>query len=281
VDTAAFLRRIGLPGHDGPCVESLFRLHAAYTESVPYESIQFQLDRDTPLDPVRSAERIIAEEAGGYCFQVNGALSVLLTALGYQVTLHRGGAHLTNGPAQIDAGHLVLTVAGLPDDPDTVWLVDAGLGDGLHVPLPLRVGSYRQAPYTFGLRPSEVTADGWWLDHDERGSIHGMDFDNTPAKMAAFAGQHAYLSVAPDSPFVRVSSAFRRTPTSQHVLRSLTLSTLHPDTTDVTVIDDQADWYAALQDVFGLPMPHLSVTDRDDLWRRVVSQHEAFLAANG
>jgi N-hydroxyarylamine O-acetyltransferase len=279
VDPQAFLRRLGLPAQQEPSVESLFRLHAAYVETVPYESVQFQFGHKTPLDPWQVAERIINREAGGYCFQLNGALSALLTALGYQVTLHRGGVQNHGRPAGINGNHLVLTVTGLPEAPEAVWLVDAGLGDGLHVPLPLRAGHSEQEPFAFTLRSSEVTADGWRLDHDPRGAFEGMDFGNAPTDLATFSETHEYLATSPDSAFVRVCSAFRRTAARVHILRALTLSTLHSAHTDTRVLETSTDWYAALRDVFGLPLLNVSGEDRDRLWRRVVAQHEAFLAA--
>jgi arylamine N-acetyltransferase len=60
VDTHAFLRRLGLAGHDRPSVESLFSLHASFVEAVPYETVQFQLGGGGPLDPSEVAERIIS-----------------------------------------------------------------------------------------------------------------------------------------------------------------------------------------------------------------------------
>jgi N-hydroxyarylamine O-acetyltransferase len=171
----------------------------------------------------------------------------------------------------------VLTVTGLPDAPDDQWFVDAGLGDGLHVPVPLQAGTYEQEPYGLRLRPSEITA-GWRLDHDPRSSIIGMDFESAPASLEDFAAQHAYLSTAPDSPFVRVCSAFRRKARSVDILRSLTLTEVRADRVDSTVLQTRDDFYAALRDVFDLPLRHLSTDDRDRLWGLAVARYQAFLA---
>jgi arylamine N-acetyltransferase len=277
VDTSAFLRRLGLAKHDGPSVEALFALHSAFAESVPYETVQYQLGHGGPLDPIKSAERIISREAGGYCFQLNGAFSALLTALGYQVTLHRGGVQTSSRPAQVDSSHLVLTVTGLPDAPEQEWFVDVGLGDGLLVPLPLEPGDHRQEPYDLVLRPSDIV-DGWRLDHDPRSSMVGMDFESAPATMSDFEAQHAVLSVAPDSPFVRVCSALLRKPGSVVILRAVTLSEVFADHIDTAILQTQTDFYEALDDVFGLPLTQLTSTQRDHLWRRAITQYEDFLA---
>jgi arylamine N-acetyltransferase len=254
----------------------LTQLHAAYVDQVPYETVQYQLTPGGPLEPEDVAKRIIARETGGYCFQLNGTLALLLTELGYRVQMHRGGVQTVNRPGDIDGSHLVLTVSGLVEDPDRQWLVDAGLGDGLRFPMPLETGEMEQYPFTLRLRPSEKT-DGWRLDHDPRASLIGMDFESAPVTLDAFAAQHAALSADPASPFVRLASAFRRTPESVVVLRSVGLSETFSDHVDSTLLENPTDYFMALADLFRLPLPHYSAADRDTLWRRVWSQYEEFL----
>jgi arylamine N-acetyltransferase len=278
VDTAAMLRRIGIEAYDGPPrLEALTRLHAAYVDQVPYETVQYQLSPGGPLEPEEVAKRIIAREAGGYCFQLNGSFALLLTELGYRVRMHRAGVQTVNRPGDVDGSHLVLTVGGLIEDPDQVWLVDAGLGDGLRHPMPLETGEAEQYPFTLRLRPSAKT-DGWRLDHDPRANLIGMDFESAVVGLDAFVAQHAQLSADPSSPFVRTASAYRRTSESVVVLRSVGLSETFSDRVENTLLDQRDDYFAVLADVFRLPLPHYSSADRDQLWRRVWSQYEEFLA---
>ena len=278
MDTTAFLRRIGLSGYDGPPrLEALTQLHEAFVDQVPYETVQYQLTPGGPIDPEEVAKRIVARETGGYCFQLTGSFALLLTELGYQVELHRGGVQTVNRPGDVDGSHLVLTVRGLVEDPERVWLVDAGLGDGLRQPMPLEVGEAEQYPFTLRLRPSEK-ADGWRLDHDPRASLIGMDFESAAVPLGAFAAKHEELSADPSSPFVRLASAFIRTPKSVVVLRSIGLAETYADRVDNQLLDTPADYFTALADIFRLPLPHYTAADRDALWRRVWSQYEDFLA---
>jgi arylamine N-acetyltransferase len=278
VDIQGFLRRIGVTGYDGPPrLEALSQLHQAFVDTVPYETVQYQFGEGGPLEPADAAKRIIAREAGGYCFQLNGSFALLLTELGYRVEMHRGGVQTPNHPGFVDGSHMVLTVSGLIEDPEREWLVDVGLGDGLVTPMPLAVGEAHQEPFDLRLRASEKV-DGWRLDHDPRSSLVGMDFESAAVGLDAFAAQHARLSAAPDSPFVRLASAFRRKPTSVVVLRSVGLTETFADRIDSTIIDNPADYFATLADVFYLPLPHLDATRRDHLWRRVWTQYQDFLA---
>ncbi|MGW6281090.1 arylamine N-acetyltransferase family protein [Kribbella sp. NPDC055071] len=278
METEAFLRRIGISSYDGPpSLEGLSQLHEAFVDQVPYETVQYQLTPGGPLEPEESAQRIIAREAGGYCFQLNGAFSLLLTQLGYRVNMHRGGAQTPNRAGDVDASHMVLTVSGLVEDPGRLWMVDAGLGESLVRPLPLEEGTAYQEPFDLRLRPSEKV-DGWRLDHDPRSSLIGMDFEAARVGLDAFAEQHANLSTSPASPFRRVASAFRRRPTSMAVLRSVGLTETYADRIDNSIIETQADYFAVLADVFLLPLTHLDAAQHDQLWRRVWSQYEDFLA---
>jgi arylamine N-acetyltransferase len=278
VDTGAFLQRIGVSGYNGPPrLEALSQLHEAFVDQVPYESVQFQLTPGGPLEPEEVAKRIIARETGGYCFQLNGTFALLLTELGYRVRMHRGGAQTPTRAGDVDASHLVLTVSGLIEDPDRIWVVDAGLGEALVHPLPLEVGSTYQEPFELRLRPSDKT-DGWRLDHDPRANLIGMDFESAAVGLDAFAAQHATLSTDPESAFRRLVSAFRRKPKSAVALRSVGLTEIFADRIDSTIIEKPTDYFAVLADVFHLPLPHFDATRRDQLWRRVWSQYEDFLA---
>jgi hypothetical protein len=58
----------------------------------------------------------------------------------------------------------------------------------------------------------------------------------------------------------------------------LTLTELTATDSSTTVLETEADFYTALDDVFGLPMTHLSLAERTQLWQRATAQHEEFLA---
>ncbi|GAA0469332.1 arylamine N-acetyltransferase [Paractinoplanes deccanensis] len=280
IDVNGYLRRLGVDGRPrrAPSVEELRLLHRAHAERVPYECLEIWLGRPTTVEPAESVGRILRGR-GGYCYHLNGAFSELLRALGYQVTRHVGGVQSTaDKPAEASANHLVLTVSGLPsaEAPDGRWLVDLGMGDGLHEPLPLVAGTYHQGPFVYGLRPSEAEPGGWRFDHDPRGSFLGMDFRPEAADMPAFAEKHEYLSTSPDSGFVRTAAVARRDAGGADVLRGLTLNRVGATSTR-TVLDDRGDYFGVLADLFGMPLADVTAAERDNLWARLVEAHERWL----
>ncbi|MET8001588.1 arylamine N-acetyltransferase family protein [Nonomuraea glycinis] len=276
MDTAGYLRRLGLV-QAPPSAAALRALHAAHVERVAYETLQIWLDRPTTVDPLESAARV-AGGRGGYCYHLNGAFSALATALGYQVTRHVGGVQLRGGEPGITANHLVLTVRGLPEEanPGGAWLVDVGLGDALHEPLPLVAGSYEQGPFRYGLRPSEVAPGGWRFDHDPGGAFAGLDFELAATDMSAFTAMHEHLSTSPTSGFVRVLTVQRRDVKGADSLRGLVLSRVGTWSDSIT-LDRADDFYAALADIFRLPLDDVGAKDRDTLWRKVHTAHERWL----
>lgn len=281
VDVAGYLARLDVPHPGPPSAEALRILHRAHVERVPYDTVGIHLGRTTTVDPFESADRIVRLGRAGYCLQLNGAFAALLTALGYQVIWHRGGVQVNpDRPAPgADGAHLALTVHGLPEpgNPNGTWFVDVGMGDGLHEPLPLVVGSYRQGPFTYRLMPSPVELCGWRFEHDPAGSFAAMDFSIEPAMPADFAARHIEMSTSPDSNFVRVFAAFRRHATGVERLRGCVLSRVGADagTWELTEADD---WYAALADRFGLTLADATGSERSALWDRMLVSHDAWLA---
>ena len=274
VDVAGYLRRLEVRDVHHPSWEGLRALHRAHAERVAYHTIDIHLGRLTSIDPRASADRIVRLGRGGYCLVLNGAFGALLSELGYRVVRHRGGVlRSPDLPAPGALGnHHPLTVHDLPtpDNPDGVWLVDVGLGDGLHEPLPLIAGVHRQGPYRYVLQPSPVVPDGWRFVHDPAGAFVAMDFCSAPAAPADFAARHLELSTAPGSPFVRVFLAYRRYAGGVDALRGCMLSRTGSDPVELR---DRGECYEALSDVFGIGLRDLSAADRERLWRRVRTAH--------
>ena len=274
----AYLSRLGC-GVEPPSVAALAALHRAQTERIAYETLWIHLGEQRSVAVEDSLDAIARRGRGGYCFHLNGAFASLLTALGYEVTLHAGAAHDSEGPTRPLGNHLVLLVHGLPTEahPNGTWYVDAGLGDALHDPLPLAAGRYTQGPFTFELRPSPYEGSEWQLVHDSHGSFHAMVFSLEPVSIDYFAEHHVRLSTSPDSGFVKTLTAQRRLADHVEILRARTLTRLD-ETGPVREILERDDWFAAVIHRFGLNLDDVSPSARDALWDRVEVMHDDWMA---
>ncbi|HST49788.1 arylamine N-acetyltransferase family protein [Jatrophihabitans sp.] len=271
-----YLRRLDIPDPGRPSVAGLFALHRAHVERIPYEVIDIQLGRWTSVQPHHAVNRVLAGR-GGYCVQLNTAFSVLLAALGYQVSRHASGVQASAAIPAVNADvapHMALSV----ELDGTRWLVDVGLGDGLYEPLPARPGSYQQGPFSYRVSCSATEPTGLRLDLDPRASVTGIDVRPTAARQREFTRWHHYLVTSRESRLVRALTVMHRGADSIDALTGCLLR--HVDGTGRTVreLETRAEWQDALGDIFGLRPGGAGPEQLDALWARVRAAHELWLA---
>jgi N-hydroxyarylamine O-acetyltransferase len=273
---AGYLHRLGIPDPGEPSVEALFALHRAHVERIAYEVIDIQLGRWTSVQAHHAVSRIV-QGRGGYCVQLNTAFSVLLAALGYQVTRHAAGVQAGAGSPAASADvapHMALSVQ-LDGER---WLVDVGLGDGLYEPLPARPGPYQQGPFNYRLSRSKAEPGGLRFDHDVRGSLAGIDVRMTPARQQEFRRWHHYLVSSAESRLVRAFTVMHRNADSIDAMTGCLLR--HVDSTGRTVreLGSQDEWVQALADIFAIRLTDLEPGAREALWGKVRLAHDEWLA---
>ena len=277
----SYLARLQLD-RETPSPAALGRLQRAHVEHVPYETAWIHMGHLWTVDQQASFRRIAADHRGGYCFQLNGSLAVLLGALGYNVTLHVGGVHGPDGPEEASmTNHLVLTVSDLPDEsnPDGQWYVDAGLGDALYDVVPLVDGEHQQEPHTYALSRSDGSIGDWHFRHDPSGSFVGMVFRAESTGIEAFAERNVFLSTSPESGFVKTMTTQRRDATGVDILRGKVLRRVDSSSSVDRTLATRSDWFDVLREVFGLPLDDVGPDDRDRLWDRITAMHEAWEAS--
>ena len=277
----AYLERLGAEAAP-PSVDALRALHRAHQGALAHESTWIHLGEEWDLDPLAAIARFTQAGRGGYCYHLNGGFAALVHTLGYDVTMHRGAVHGPEGPTGGLGNHMVLQVAGLPDDANATgrWYVDVGLGEGLLDPMPLVPGAYVQSPVAYRLdrAPGDAPPEhGDWrlsIDHPHC-NVEFVAFDSTPVPVEAFAPDHFEQSHADTSLFVSMLLAHRRDATGIDSMIGLVLARVETDR-DQRVLDRRDDWFAALADVFGITMVDVDASRRDALWRKTLAAHEAW-----
>ncbi|MEV5573876.1 arylamine N-acetyltransferase [Spirillospora sp. NPDC052269] len=269
IDVAGYLKRLDVPAPVTPTLDGLFALQRAHAERVYYENLDIQLGRPTTLDPAESVARIVSGR-GGYCFHINGAFAALLDALGYRVRRHVADVRFTREADVADApvlsgNHMTLTV----EVEGGSWLVDGGLGDAFHEPLPLRAGRYRQGPFAYRFAPWDRSPIGWRFEHDPGvRSFESMVFTTEPTTLDVFETMHKELSNAVDSRFVRTLTVQRRDAAGVDVLRGVRLTRIDADGRRHSVLRTRQDWFACVTGYFGLDLGGFDAVEQDALWRR-------------
>ena len=131
-DLHAYLARIGIDAPAGAALDSLTRLQLAHLQAAPFENLAIFAGRSVTADNNWTFSKIVDQQRGGWCFELNGAFAQLLESLGFEV-MRLGAAVLLGGPNTL-IDHLVLEV--MLDQP---YLVEVGFGDKAPiVPIPLQ-----------------------------------------------------------------------------------------------------------------------------------------------
>jgi N-hydroxyarylamine O-acetyltransferase len=276
-----YLAHIGAGDVGPPSIDALGDLQARHLDRVVFENLEIQRGRPTTVDYGESAERIVKRGRGGYCFHLNGAFGLLLEALGYEVSRRRGTVQPPQTAPSRVLNHLVVLVHGLPTsaNPEGTWWTEVGLGDGATRPLALRAGICEDDPYIYELEPSPVYAGGWRLLQRDGQGAGLVDVDTQGPAATELAAAHERLATSPESRFVRTATFQRRAAGVLDRLRARTLSRVAGGATRTTLLADEREWFAALDDVFGLPLPDVDA-ERHALWQRVRAQHDAWAASD-
>lgn len=270
LDVDGYLRRLGPVPAGAPSVENLALLHAAHVENVPFQT----LERAHDVDPYAAAGRIARAGLGGVCYQLNGAFSLLLDALGYRVTLHSAAIESgwAGGPVSPDDSHNVLLVHDLPTDgnPGGTWILDVGSGEGFHRPLPLVAGTHRIGNTVYTLRPSDTAGGDWRIDYDPSESCRGVDFTARTSRWEDFAEPYRTLADGPMAVFFLYGWIKRHHADGfDEVIGCQFTRYSSAGGRVVSTLTSADEWLTVLKDVFELPLDGLSCAERVARWEQV------------
>jgi N-hydroxyarylamine O-acetyltransferase len=255
VDVGAYLDRIGFQGKPVPDAETLRGLHRAHLLAVPFENLDIHLGRRIVLDVAALQRKVVGERRGGFCYELNGAFSMLLAAIGFEVSLLEARVRKSDGSGfGPPFDHLLLRVR-CPGGPGE-WLADVGFGDCFLEPLRLAVGpeqadptgSYRIERADGGLELLRRSAEGGSWDAEHR-------FGTYAHELASFQAMCRYHQTSPRSPFTQRRVCSLATPTGRLTLRDDRLIVSDADQRSECPIDGEPAFRKALLDHFGVRLP--------------------------
>ncbi|WP_346149308.1 arylamine N-acetyltransferase family protein [Nonomuraea recticatena] len=269
---APILHRIGHRGRVAADLETLFTLHRAWREAVPYENLDIQLGRPISLDPDALFDKLVRRRRGGYCYEQNAGLAMLLRLAGFQVTMVEAGVMRAARGEAMWGNHNALLV----DLDGRRWLADAGIGDGFVEPLLLHEGPQTQGNLTYRLE--RLDPDTWRFHHYPSGTITSYDFRLQPRGIADFAARSRELSTSAESTYVTTLMAARPTAGHTLVLLSRTLRQLGADGRTSRAIGDADEFARTLSTQFLVPLDDLGQSGVARLWEKTGTQDDLWRA---
>lgn len=260
---AAYFARIGYTGTPRADLATLTALHRAHVQAIPFENIDVQLGCPPGLDPQAAYAKLVERRRGGWCYEQNGLLGLVLTTLGFAVTRVAGGVLRQLRGDGFMGSHLCLKVR-LEQD----WLVDAGFGTAQLEPLPLTAGAWEHSPIPISLAQTEDAH--WRLTVQPAAGDISFDFRDQPADEAALQRLCDWQGSDPDSVFVQNLVVQRRAAGEHRVLRGRVFTRTTASGTTRRELDSADELLAVLRGEFALDEPVAAT-----LWPAICARHTA------
>lgn len=247
IDIPAYLQRIAYSGPTTPTAATLRNLHRAHMLAVPFENLDISLGRNIVVDEDAILRKVIQQQRGGFCYELNCAFAALLRGLGFSVTFLSARVARSNGGEGPEFDHLTLRV-----DLEQPWLADVGFGDSFLEPLRLQTGTEQADPAgTFRL----IEDQGRW--HMQKREADGnwkqqYSFSLQPRRLDEFGGMCHFHQTSPDSSFSYRRICSRATPEGRVTLSDMKLVISRSGSREEREIASEQERIKILQEHFGI-----------------------------
>lgn len=142
VDLEAYFARIHYRGPREPTLAVLHAIVAHHVAAIPFENLDVLLGVPIRLDTASLQQKLIVNLRGGYCFEQNGLLLLILKTLGFRATPLSARARVQRPRDFIPPRtHLLIRV----DIDGEAWLADVGTG-GFSLTAAIRLNAAGEQP---------------------------------------------------------------------------------------------------------------------------------------
>ena len=204
-----FLKRIGFTGTPKVDYETLAQIQTRFVLSIPFENLDMHYkEGGIPHDLEAAYEKIVERGRGGFCYECNGLLYLMLREMGFRTELLSGRMTIDGPLDGPEFGHMFLRVTI-----DRPYIVDVGNGQSFRTPLYEDGGNEAWIPEGFWFRMGPHI-DGWTLYSRSKDTRWNTRFNYEPIArdFNQFASGNAYHHTSPDSPFPKGPMATIATP---------------------------------------------------------------------
>lgn len=255
-----YLQRIAYQGTQEPTLRVLNALQEAHLNAIPYENLNIHLRRKLPLGLSQAYQKIVLEQRGGWCFEMNTLFAWALQEIGFQVQILSSGVLRPNGQTP-DGDHMILLVTLEGEN----YLADVGFGDGSVPVLPLREGTY---PTGFLEYRMSQTYPYWTMHNPVQSNTAGFIFSLEPRELNYFTQRCTDLQTNPESGFVRTTVCQRATREALYTLRGAVLTTLSATGKTERALENLTDYQDVLRTYF-----KLELAQTPELWEGIRTRH--------
>ncbi len=195
-----YIERINYQGELQPTYECLCQLHKCHVMAIPFESMDVHFKTAIKLDLVSLFDKVIVENRGGFCYELNHLFYTLLTNVGFNCTMisSRVWNKESYGP---EFDHMSLHVKLEEQE----YLLDVGFGDLFIEPLKIEC-DIMQEDYFKNYKIEQLEDKKFVLLESLKEKEDYQKkylFNLEPRSIEDYAEQCEYKQTSPDSHFVK------------------------------------------------------------------------------
>jgi N-hydroxyarylamine O-acetyltransferase len=253
IDLDAYFARIGYGGSTRATLETLNGIVELHVQTIPFENLDILLGRPIDIAPAAIERKLVSGRRGGYCFEQNGLLLLVLEALGYEVRpLSARVRYQRPRDFTPPRTHVFVRV----EIEGTSWLADVGIGGlSLTSAIRLETGDEQTTPHESRRIVREaarlfhqVNVGGDWLDLCEF-TLEEMPFIDRELG-------NWFTSAHPQSHFKsRLMVARAAANGGRKTLLNRELTVRRQGGVETRLIDTREELLAVLEKEFDLPFP--------------------------
>ncbi|UNM97201.1 arylamine N-acetyltransferase [Ignatzschineria rhizosphaerae] len=199
-DIQLYQQKLGITDFGPPTLKLLTLIQQKHIEAFPFQSISTLSEELISLKLQDMMQKVVMENRGGYCYELNMLLLHLLQYLGFEAEIISGRiVHQNDILALTQRTHVLLKVT----IDEQLYICDVGYG-GLVPPIPLLIKTHKIQPTNLGAyqiiyHPKEKiytlncqVADKWQILYS---------FELTPQPFVDLIVGNWFISTYPQSPF--------------------------------------------------------------------------------
>lgn len=250
MDINAYLNRLRYKGAQNNSIETLCKLHKTHVYAVPFENLNIHNKLWIELNLDKIYHKIVHNNRGGFCYEVNGLLYEALQQLGFQCYFISCSVfnHLTQEYMPY-FGHVAIIV----EIKNELWLTDVGFGSSF--PEPLKI-AYDVLQAQEGIQYKLALLDDTeiLLERSEDGIefLKMYKFTLVPRKFEDFQQMCEFHQTSPLSPFTQRKIYSLAKPNGRITLTSQALIITENGKKKEIPIADDKEFQQKLLEYFGL-----------------------------
>jgi N-hydroxyarylamine O-acetyltransferase len=201
MDVNKYLDRIHVKSIIKPDLETLRLVHHQHLYTIPFENLDIHSGRKIILDKEKLIHKIIDEERGGFCYELNGAFYELLKATNFNVKRISAGVYSKGGKFSPDFDHMALIV-NLKDEH---FLADVGFGDSFIEPIRFQLDIIQKDLKNY-FRITKSSEDDYFILSRSADGIEFIPqyrFTTAERELSEFHEMCVYHQTSPESHFTQ------------------------------------------------------------------------------